>query len=332
MRIGAIEIQTGASLAPMAGVTDTAMRRICAAYGASFTVSEMVSAKALTMNDKKSYEMLRGGGGDIPYGVQLFGHEPKVLFKAVQLLESETFDFLDINMGCPAPKIVNPGAGSALLKNPKLAEEMAQAAVKASKRPVTVKLRLGWDDTTRTGLEIAKRCEAAGVTLLAVHGRTRAQQYTPGVDFDAVAAIKQAVKVPVLFNGDIASAEDAKSALGKTGCDGAMVGRAAMGNPWLFSQIKAVLEGNPPPQLPTMEQRFAVMKQQIRAMCDEKGEEHAMREARGVAAAYVRGLRGAASLRRQAHSLTYFADLDALMAQAFEYQLAPESDMETLAE
>lgn len=309
----------GAALAPMAGVTDTTMRHLCAEYGAAFTVSEMVSAKALTMNDKKSRLLLRGGGGSAPYGVQLFGQEPDVLAQAIPLIENEDYDFLDLNFGCPAPKICGHGAGSALLKDPVLAGEFAKAAVRASTRPVTAKLRIGWDDKTMTGLEVARRCEDAGVVLLAVHGRTKAQMYVPGVNYDAVAQIKQAVKVPVLFNGDIDSADAATAAMKSTGCDGVMIGRAAIGNPFLFAEVRAVLEGKAPPPEPTLRTRLNVLENQVRGMCEEKGEDRAMREARKVAAGYMRGLRGAAALRRAAHALTYFTDLADLFGLVYRY-------------
>jgi len=323
LRIGAIEINPGAALAPMAGISDSAMRAVCLRQGAAFTVSEMVSAKALTMNDRKSLALLRWPADATrpagPYGVQLFGHEPDVLAEAIHRLDGEDFDFLDLNMGCPAPKIVSHGDGAGLLREPAKAEAFARAAVAASRRPVTAKLRLGWDDATMTGTEVARRCEAAGVQLLAVHARTRAQQYTPGVNFEAVAAIKRAVGIPVLFNGDIASADDALYALRQTGCDGVMVGRAAVGDPFLFAQIRAALAGETPPPPPTLRRRLAVMEQQVRAMCDEKGKGRAMREARKVAAGYMRGLHGAAALRKAAHALTYYTDLADLMALAQRY-------------
>lgn len=309
----------GAALAPMAGVTDTTMRVLCAEYGAAFTVSEMVSAKALTMGDKKSRLLLRGGGGSAPYGVQLFGTEPAVLAEAICRIEDEPYDFLDLNFGCPAPKICGHGAGSGLLKNPPLAGAFAKAAVKASTRPVTAKLRIGWDDATMTGLEVARRCEDAGVQLLAVHGRTREQQYIPGVSFEAAAEIKRAVGVPVLFNGDIDSPAAALHALAQTGCDGVMIGRAAMGDPFLFAAVRAALSGGAPPPVPTLRGRLAVLERQVRGMCQEKGEERAMREARKVAAGYMRGLRGAAALRQGCHSLTWFTDLGELFNLVYEY-------------
>ncbi len=320
MRIGDIDLAVGAALAPMAGVSDNTMRNLCASYGAMFTVSEMVSAKALTMQDKKSRLLLRGGGGGAPYGVQLFGAEPDVMAEAVRAIENETFDFLDLNMGCPAHKIVGHGAGSALLKDPVQAGRLAKAAVAASARPVSVKLRIGWDDATLTGVEVAKRCEDAGVRLLAVHARTRAQQYAPGVNYAAVAAMKQAVSIPVLFNGDITDAAGAKLAVQATGCDGVMIGRGAMGNPWVFREVQAALSGEAAPPPPTLAQRLQVMEDQVRGMCEEKGEERGMREARKVVAGYLRGLRGAAALRREGFALTHFSDLGRLADLAFAYQ------------
>ncbi|MFV0413523.1 MAG: tRNA dihydrouridine synthase DusB [Oscillospiraceae bacterium] len=319
MQIGGISLAGGAAFAPMAGVSDLAMRRLCARYGAAFTVSEMVSAKAVTMKDKNTRKLYAGGGGEAPFGVQLFGYEPEVMGQAVQMLEGEPFDFVDINMGCPAPKIVGHGAGSALLKDPPLAEEMARAAVKAGSRPVTVKLRIGWDGNTLTGLDIARRCEAAGVSLLTVHGRTQAQMYAPGVDFEAVAQIKRAVSIPVLYNGDVTSGASALEALQKTGCDGVMVGRGAMGAPWVFAEIKAALQGRPLPAPLTLRQRFALLDEQIRGMCEDKGEAVALRQGRGVAIAYMRGLKGAAALRRQAGALTHYTDLARLIESAYEY-------------
>lgn len=326
MRIGPLEFPAGAALAPMAGVTDLAMRTLCARYGALFTVSEMVSAKALTMNDRKSLRLLRGGGGGARYGVQLFGHEPDVLAEAVRRIEGEAFDFLDLNLGCPAPKIVGHGAGSGMLKDPARAGEFVRAAVEASSRPVTVKLRIGWDERALTGAEVAKRAEDAGAAMLVVHGRTRSQMYTPGVDYEVAAAIKQNAAIPVLFNGDIDSAGAALHAVRETGCDGVMIGRGAQGAPWLFAEVNAALRGGEIPQPPSLPARLALLEEQVRAMCEEKGEDIAMRQARGVAAAYMRGLRGAATLRRTAHGLTWFSDLADLTAQVYELQKAPEED------
>lgn len=320
MRIGEMEFPPGAALAPMAGVTDAAQRRLCARYGAIFTVSEMVSAKALTMNDRKSLRLLRGRTEDVPYGVQLFGHEPDVLAEAVLRIEGEDFDFLDLNLGCPAPKISGHGAGSGLLRDPAKAEAFVAAAVGASRRPVTVKLRIGWDDKTLTGVEVARRAEAAGAAMLVVHGRTKKQMYEPGVDYAVAAGIKKAAAVPVLFNGDVDGPDSALSAIEKTGCDGVMIGRGAEGAPWVFARVNAALRGGDIPPGPALPQRMALLEEQVRGMCEEKGEDIAMRQARGVAGAYMKGLNGAAALRREAYGLTYFSDLEKLIEQVYKSQ------------
>ena len=321
----------GAALAPMAGVTDATMRRLCAQHGAVSAVSEMVSAKALTLGDRKSRLVMQGGAGGAPFGVQLFGAEAETMGRAAAMLASGelgvAFDFIDINMGCPAPKITGPGAGSALLRDPKRAGEIARAVCRAAGDvPVTVKLRIGWDEDTLTGAEVAKRCEAAGVSLLTVHGRTRREQYEPGIHADKIAKIKSCVSVPVLANGDVTSAEGALALLRETGCDGVAVGRGAMGNPWLFSQIAAAMRGEEIPAPPTLSERFSVLREHIRAMCDDKGERVAMCEARTHAAWYMRGLRGAASLRRACCAMTTFLDLEDVIALAYEYQAHQPSD------
>ncbi len=326
MQLGNLKLAAGAALAPMAGATDASMRRLCAEHGAVCTVSEMVSAKALTMGDKKSPQLMAGGGGKAPFGVQLFGAEPEVMAQAAQLIcemRSKTpFDFIDINMGCPAPKIVGPGAGSALLKDPPLAGAVAKAVRDAvpAEIPVTVKLRIGWDDETMTGGETAKRCEDAGIAMLTVHGRTRQEMYNPGIHTDEIAKIKAGVSIPVLANGDVVTAEDAVKLIADTGCDGVAVGRGAMGNPWLFAQIAAALQGREIPAPPTLAERFRVLKEHIYSMCEEKGEFIAMQQARGHAAWYMHGLRGAAALRRECCGMRYFTDLDAVIEHAWQLQ------------
>ncbi len=319
LRIGNLQFETGAALAPLAGVSDAPMRALCVREGAVYTVSEMVSAKALCMGDAKSLRLLRGATKGAPYAVQLFGNDADVLAQAVKHIENEQFDFLDLNLGCPAPKIVSNGSGSALLKEPKKAAEFVEAGVKASVRPVSVKIRIGWDKTCMTGLEVAKACEQAGAAFLVVHARTREEQYTPGVHHDAVAAIKAAVSIPVLYNGDVVDGESALQALRNTGCDGLMIGRGAMGNPFVFKEVAAALKGESVPQA-NLTKRMAALEWQVREMCEEKGESVAMRAARGVAGAYMHGLRGAASLRRQAFSLTYFSDLAPLIEEAYRLQ------------
>ena len=306
MQLGRFTLAKGASLAPMAGATDTTMRRLCAAHGAVCTVSEMVSAKALTMGDKKSPRLMAGGGGDAPFGVQLFGAQPDVMAEAARLIcdmrGKMPFDFIDINMGCPAPKIAGPGAGSALLKDPPLAGAIARAVRDAAPAdvPVTVKLRIGWDADTMTGLEVARRCADAGAALLTVHGRTRAEMYNPGIHPEEIAKIKAAVDIPVLANGDVTDAESALALLAATGCDGVAVGRGAMGNPWLFGQIAAAMECREVPPPPSLHERFRVLRRHIYDMCEDKGEYIAMQQARTHAAWYMHGLRGAGMLRHAA--------------------------------
>ena len=319
MKIGEISLKTGAALAPMAGFTDAPCRRMAARHGASFTVSEMVSAKALTFGDKKSFRLMAHGRNDAPWGVQLFGAEPETMAQAVRLIQKVDYDFLDLNMGCPAPKITSSGAGSRLMQDPVLAGQIVQAAVQASDgRPVTVKMRLGWDNQHLTAREVALRCEEAGAVLLTVHGRSREEMYQPGIHPEEIRRVKEAVSIPVLANGDVASADDALRLLEETGCDGVMVGRAALGNPWLFEQIAAALEGKPLPPPPTQRQRMAEMRRQIEEMCEEKGEWAAMPQARSQAMHYMAGLRGAAGLRRACSSLSHFSDVDELIRRVME--------------
>lgn len=316
-----LHLKEGAALAPMAGATDAAMRALCAQFGAVYTVSEMVSAKALSLGDRKSAQLLAGGGGGVPFGIQLFGADPDAMAAAAEIVARQRdklgFAFIDINMGCPAPKITGPGAGSALLKNPVLAGRVARAVVEhAGGSPVSVKMRVGWDaDDMAAGsaVELALRCEDAGVQMLTVHGRTRREMYQPGIHPQAIARVKAAVSIPVVANGDITSAEDAAALLRQTGCDGVAVGRGAMGNPWLFSQIRAAMAGQPLPPPPSLSRRLSVMREHIQAMCEEKGEAVAMRQARTHAAWYMHGLRGAAALRNACSSLEHFTDVDRLI-------------------
>lgn len=328
IQIGTKTLRPGAALAPMAGATDAAMRRLCVQYGASCTVSEMVSAKALTMGDRKSLQLMQGGEADAPFGIQLFGAQPDVMRQAAAMLAEGryrvAFDFLDINMGCPAPKITGTGAGSALLKVPQLAAAVAEAVVQGAQGvPVTVKMRIGWDeDDVRAGhaVEIAKRCEQAGVAMLTVHGRTRRQMYEPGIRVQEIRRIQKAVTIPVLANGDVTSADGALQLIQETECAGVAVGRGAMGNPWLFAQIAAVLQGNKPPPPPGLAERFRVLRAHIYEMCEDKGERVAMMQARSHAAWYMHGLRGAAQLRRMCSEMLCFTDLDGVIDAAWDAQ------------
>ena len=320
MQIGNLTFEPGAVLAPMAGFTDAACRRLAAQHGSLYTISEMVSAKALTFGDKKSAQLIYNGENPAPYGVQLFGADPETMGQATALIQKYAFDFIDINMGCPAPKINSSGAGSKLMLDPKNCGDIVAAVVKENNgKPVTVKMRAGWDGDHITAVEVAKACEAAGAALVAVHGRTREQMYQPGtVDWKVIEAVKKAVKIPVLGNGDIESAEDAKAMMDATGCDSVMVGRAALGDPWIFEQIRAVVNGRPMPEKPTLRQRMQAMRSQIYDMCEEKGEWAAMPQARSQALYYMRGLKGAAALRRACCELSHFEDVDRLIEKVYE--------------
>lgn len=311
-------IGPGAAFAPMAGLSDASARRLMASYGAAYTVSEMVSAKALCYGDKKTAALLRGGGGEAPFGIQLFGSEPQIMAEGAKLALRYRPDFIDINMGCPAPKITGGGAGSALMRDPALCGRIVEAVVKAVDLPVTVKMRKGWDEGAVTCVEVARRCEAAGAAAIAVHGRTREQMYTPPIDPDCIAAVKAAVSVPVIGNGDVTSAAEALALLRQTDCDAVMIGRGALGSPWLFAEVKAALAGEPLPPRPGLRQRMAVMCAQLYSMCEEKGEEAAMRQARTQAPYYMKGLRGAAQLRRAACGLTVYRDAEELARLALQ--------------
>ena len=324
MQLKNLQIPVGAVFAPMAGLTDAACRRMMADHGAAWTVSEMASAKALNFGDRKSFALLKDPDPHGIYAIQLFGAEPETLAKAILLVREKGihFDILDINMGCPAPKITSSGAGSHLLLDPPLCGAMVAAARKAlgDDTPLTVKMRIGWDTDHMTGVEVAKQCEANGADLLAVHGRTREQMYIPPIDTEAIASIKRAVQIPVLANGDVTTAEGALDLLAKTGCDGVMIGRGALGDPWLFERVRAALLGEDPPAEPSLNQRMMALRRQIYEMCEEKGEWLAMPQARSQAMHYMKGLRGAASLRRYCSMLEHFTDVDKLIDAVFRLQ------------
>ena len=324
MQLRNLEIPVGAVFAPMAGLTDAACRHLMADHGAAWTVSEMASAKALNFNDAKSFALLKDKHPHGLYAIQLFGAEPAALEKAVYAVQEKgiDFDILDINMGCPAPKITNSGAGSKLLLDPPLCGQMVAAARHAlgDEKPLTVKTRIGWDETNLTGVEVAKQCEGNGADLLAVHGRTREQMYVPPINAEAIAEIKAAVGIPVLANGDVTTAEGALELLRRTGCDGVMIGRGALGEPWLFDRVRAALLGQPAPAEPTLNQRMNTLRAQIYEMCEDKGEWLAMPQARSQAMHYMKGLRGAAALRRYCSMLEHFTDVDTLIDAVYKLQ------------
>lgn len=332
LQIGNLTLPHRAVFGPMAGFTDAPCRALMAAHGAGFTVSEMVSAKALTYGDRKTAALVRAKPNGAPYGVQLFGADPADFAEAARRLldAGDAFDFFDINMGCPAPKIVGHGpggAGSRLMLTPDLCGRITAAVVGAAGgRPVTVKMRKGWDAQHVTAVECARACEAAGAAAIAVHARTREQMYTPGIDLEIIAAVKAAVAVPVFGNGDIAAPRDAVTMLEATGCDGVMIARAALGDPWLFERINAALEGQPAPQAPNLQARMNALRRQVTEMVEQKGEYVAMPQARAQTMHYMRGLRGAAALRRECCSLQYLTDLDRLIDRVFEEQRRAGAD------
>ena len=321
MRIGKLEIPQGAVFAPMAGFTDAACRHLMADHGAAYTVSEMASAKAITYGDQKSVALLRDPDPHGIYAVQLFGSEPDTLAEAIRIIRGKglAFDIIDINMGCPAPKITGGGAGSKLMLDPSLCGRMVRAAVDAAGEiPVTVKMRAGWDADHITAVEVAKQCQANGAALVTVHGRTREQMYIPPIDPGVIRAVKQAVSIPVVGNGDINTAADALTLMRATGCDAVMVGRGALGNPWLFGEIRAALNGRPLPEKPTLRQRLEALRTQVYEMCEEKGEWVAMAQARSQALHYMRGLKGATTLRRACCQLSHYQDLDDLFDLVYQ--------------
>lgn len=321
LNIGGVPLKSHAVLAPMAGVSDRAYRELCVRFGAAYCVSEMVSSKALSFNSKKSEELMEISDLERPCGIQIFGDDPKCMADAAKHALENKPDIIDINMGCPAPKISSNGSGSALMKNPRLCGEIVKAVTAVTDIPVTVKIRKGWDDDSVNAVEVAKICESAGAAAVTVHGRTRQQYYKPPVDYDIIRAVRESVSVPVIANGDIDSAERAKEVMDITGCDLVMIGRATLGNPWIFSQINAYLE-NPNVKIhtPDLEERLGVMIEHIGKMVEYKGEHMAMLQARKLVVGYFKGMKGAAALRNEAGKIKTLDDLYELRQKALSLQ------------
>lgn len=321
LNIGGVPLKSHAVLAPMAGISDRAYRELCVRFGAAYCVSEMVSSKALSFNSKKSEELMEISDLERPCGIQIFGDDPKCMADAAKHALENKPDIIDINMGCPAPKISSNGSGSALMKNPRLCGEIVKAVTAVTDIPVTVKIRKGWDDDSVNAVEVAKICESAGAAAITVHGRTRQQYYKPPVDYDIIRAVRESVSVPIIANGDIDSAEKAKEVMDITGCDLVMVGRATLGNPWIFSQINAYLE-NPNVKIhtPDLEERLGVMIEHISKMVEYKGEHMAMLQARKLVVGYFKGIKGAAALRNEVGKIKTLDDLYELRQKALSLQ------------
>ena len=311
MNIGNVVISSRLALAPMAGVTDLAFRRICSELGAGYTVTEMVSSKALCYQDKKSRGLLELFDGEHPCAAQIFGSDPVCMAEAAQIAaQISGADLIDINMGCPVGKVVSNGDGSALMRDIDKAVRVAEAVVKASPVPVTVKMRRGWDKGSINAVELAKMLEQVGVAAVAVHGRTRAQMYAGAADWVTIRQVKQAVSIPVMANGDIFSAEDAAKILQFTGADFAMIGRGAFGNPWLFQQALAALEGRDIPPLPPLSARCDTAVRQIKWAAEDKGEHIAILEARKQYAWYLKGVPHANYYKEQIVRMNTLEDME----------------------
>ncbi len=326
MKIGNVEIKEKAALAPMAGVADRAFRELCMGYGAAFCVGELTSAKGIVLGSDKSRELLAVEDSERPMASQLFGCDPLIMAKAAEVALIDRPDFIDINMGCPAPKVIASGGGSALLKDIPLAAAIVKEVKRAVDVPVTVKMRLGYDKDHIVAVDLAKAVEQAGADAITVHGRTREQMYAPSADWNAIAQVKQAVSVPVIGNGDITTPQDAAKMLEQTDCDMVMVGRGAMGAPWIFQQINAYLyEGIHIPD-PPLAQKMMVLIKQCEMMCRYKDPYLAMLQIRKHAAWYIKGLSGAAKYRRACGQISSMEDLQQLAAQVvLESQRQEES-------
>lgn len=313
--IGTVKIEKTAALAPMASVADRAFRLMCKEYGAAYVVAEMASCKGLFYSDKKTAELLTVTPAEQPMAVQLFGGEPEYMAKAVKIAEQFHPDIIDINSGCPVPKVVSNGAGSALMKSPKIFAEVVSAAVKSTDIPVTVKIRKGWDDDSVNAVEIAKIAEECGAAAVTIHGRTRTQMYNGKADWDIIAEVKQNLSIPVIGNGDVDTPEKCLEMYKYTGCDLVMIGRGAYGKPWLFGNIRHYLETGEILPEPSLDERLAIMTRHIELLCKDKGEYVGMKEARKHTGWYLKGIKKAAIYRNFCGTLSTLDDFYKMVEQ-----------------
>ncbi|MCR8745797.1 tRNA dihydrouridine synthase DusB [Romboutsia lituseburensis] len=303
MKIGNLELENKVFLSPMAGVTDLPFRLICKEQNCGMLYTEMINAKALCYDDENTKKMLKIEEAEHPVAVQIFGSDPEFMGRAAEIMNEYPNEILDINMGCPAPKVIKNGDGSALMKNPKLAEEVLKVVVKNSKKPVTLKIRKGWDDNSINAVEIAKIAEASGISALAIHGRTREQYYSGKADWNIIAEIKNNIGIPVIGNGDVFSVEDARNMLDKTNCDAIMIGRGAQGNPWIFKRINHYMQTGEILSEPALEEKINTAIKHLNLAVKEHGEYIAVREMRKHIAWYLKGLRNSARIRDEINKI-----------------------------
>ena len=313
LKIGNVTLENRYILGPMAGVTDLPFRLLCKEQGAGLLCMEMVSTKAILYNNKNTETLLEIHPDEQPVSLQFFGSDPKIMSEMAKRVEERPFDIMDINMGCPVPKVVKNGEGSALMKNPKLVHEIVSAMVKAINKPVTVKIRKGFDDTCINAVEIAKIIEDAGAAAVAVHGRTREQYYSGTADWEIIRQVKEAVSIPVIGNGDVTSPQKAEELVKQTGCDGIMIARGAQGNPWIFSEMIAYEQTGQLPDRPARREVREMMLRHARLQLQYKGEYLGIREMRKHVAWYTKGLQGSAKLREEINRVESYAELEELL-------------------
>lgn len=321
MKIGNVQLDNEVFLSPMAGVTDLPFRTICKEKGCGMLYTEMINAKALCYDDENTKKMLKMEKDEHPVAVQIFGSDPDFMGKATSIMNQYPNEILDINMGCPAPKVVKNGDGSALMRNPKLAAEVLSAVVKNSEKPVTLKIRKGWDDDCINAVEIAKIAEECGISALAIHGRTREQFYSGKADWDIISEIKQAINIPVIGNGDVFEVQDAVNMLEKTKCDAIMIGRGSQGNPWIFKRINHYMKTGEVLPEPTLEEKITTAIRHMNLAVAEHGDYVAVREMRKHIGWYLKGLKNSAKYRDQINKITDYKEVIIMLEEYMQHSL-----------